>query len=94
MPQSRRGRSAAAAAAEAQSSSDEPAEAEPRPKQGKTGGKKSDKTACAAALEELESLNHEAASIIKKPAPAKATPPKTAPAVQQDSRDPDATSER
>jgi hypothetical protein len=46
------------------------------------------------ALEELESLNHEAASIIKKPAPAKAAPPKAAPAVQQDSRDPDATSER
>ncbi len=65
MPQSRRGHSAAAAAVEAQSSSDEPAEAEPRPKQGKTGEKKSDKTACAAALEELESLNHEAASISK-----------------------------
>ncbi len=58
MPQARRGSSAAAAAAEAQSSSEETPEAEPRPKQGKTGEKKSDKTACAAALEELESLNH------------------------------------
>ncbi len=94
MPQATRGRSAAAAAAEAQSSSEETPEAEPRPKQGKTGGKKCDKTACAAALEELESLNHEAASIIKKPVPAKATPPKNAPAVQQNSREPDARSER
>ena len=66
MPQARRGRSAAAAAAEAQSSSEENTEAEPRPKQGKSSVKKSDKTASAVALEELESLNHEAASIIKK----------------------------
>ncbi len=92
-PKSRRGR-AAAAAAGAQSSSEETPEVEPHPKQSKTGTKKSDKTASAEALEELESLNHEAASIITKPAPAKPAPPEAAPAVQQDSLDPDATSER
>ena len=94
MPQSRSRARATAAAVDAQSSSEDTPEVEARPKQSKTGPKKSVKTASAVALEELESLNHEAASISKKPAPAKAPPPKAAPAVQQDSRDPDATSER
>ena len=94
MPQSRRGRSATAAPAETHSSREETPEAKPRNKQSKPGGKKNDKPACVAAMEELESLNHEAASSVKKPAPAKATPPTSAPAVQQDSRDPDEPSER
>ncbi len=79
MPQSRSGR-AAAAAVDEQSSSEDTPEVDARPEQSKTGPKKSDKTASAAVLEELESLNHEAASVSKKPAPAKAAPPKAAPA--------------
>ena len=83
MPQSRRGR-AVAAAVDAQSSSEDTSDVDARSKQSKTGPKKSDKKATAAALEELEPLNHEAVSISKNPEPTKAAPPEPAPALQQE----------
>ncbi len=85
----RRGAGAGAAAVEEQSSSEDTPEVEPHSKQNKTGPKKGDKSATAAALEELESWNHAVDSISKNPAPTKAGP-----TLQQDSREPDATSER
>ena len=61
--------------------------------------KKGDKSATAAALEEVESLNHVAAAPSPSKIPASAPPKNTAPTkatstLQQDSREGDAASER